>query len=100
MQHFTKSQFVYDGITYYRYEGDRKRGGATWVFYNQVPHNTNYYPTWPNAVKLDATLGGKEFVSRINGDMICMDFINELSISEENALDTLYANHVAPVPIV
>lgn len=97
MTNFTKSTYSYKGTSWIRYTGDRKRGGETWVFYNEVPEGTIYDPTWPKAVGADATLTGLKFISRLNGDLIHVDFDLELTAPQESALDTLYDNHVAPV---
>lgn len=99
MGNFTKSDFVYNGVAYKRYTADRKRGGGSWVFYNETPPDTTYSPTWPCAVGADAELTGMDFISRIQGDLIHVDFMMELPPPEETALETLYTNHVAPVPI-
>lgn len=99
MDNFTKSDFTFNGVTYKRYTGDRKRGGESWVFYGEAPYDTTYSPTWPKAVEGDATFDGVFFISNICGDDLCVDFLQDLSVAEENALDTLYDNHVAPVPV-
>lgn len=97
MINFTKSDFVYKGTTYKRYTGDRKRGGGTWVFYAEVPHDTVYDPTWPQAIGADATFVGVFFLSKMSEDALYVDFLDDLSTAEEDALDALYTAHVAPV---
>ena len=100
MENFTKSTYEFHGITYNRYTADRKRGTSAWVFYNQVPRNKVYDPIWPNAIKNDAEFLEQNFYSRIEGDIIHVDFIILLGTIEEDALDLLYSTHVAPIPIV
>lgn len=99
MGDFTKSDFTYKGVSYKRYTADRKRGGETWVFYGEVPHDTTYSPTWAAAVSADVTLSGVFFLSKIEEDNICVDFLIELTTNQETALGTLYTNHVAPVAV-
>ena len=84
---------------YYVYQADRLRGGSSWVFYNTVPEGTTYSITWPNAVKDDNTLMGLHFISRLAGDVLYIDFNQELTSEQLTALDNLYNNHVAPVPV-
>lgn len=99
MPNFTKSSFDFAGVTYSRYTADRKRGGASWVFYDTPPVDTTYYPTWPLAIQIDTTLGGRSFIDHLNGDLMHVDFYSDLDSTEETALETLYTNHVAPVPV-
>lgn len=99
MPNFTKSAYSFNGTNYVRYTADRKRGGASWVFYSNTPANTTYSPTWPEAVDQDATLALCAFISRIEEDFIHVDFLTDLSGAQETALETLYTNHVAPVPV-
>ena len=99
MDNFTKSDFTYKGITYKRYTAARKRGGATWVFYAEAPHDTTYSPTWPQAIEADSTFAGVFFLSHMLENNLCVDFLDDLSTAEEIALDTLYDNHVAPVAV-
>ena len=97
MTNFTKSTYSYKGDSWFRYTGDRKRGGESWVFYNQQPDGTVYDPTWPKYVAADGTLTGLKFISRLNGDSIHVDFDLELTAAQESALDTLFDDHVGPV---
>jgi len=93
---FTESDYTFFGVTYKRYSADRLRGGESWVFYNRVPPDTVYNPTWPEAIKL--AFPGVPFYSRITGDIIHVDFINELTSNELLTLNTAYDTHVPPVP--
>lgn len=100
MINFTKSTEEIGEITYYLYTGDRKRGGSSWVFYNKVDtEEYTYDPTWPKAIKDDAAFSGVSFVSRLDGDSVVPMFTTELTTAQEDALDTLFTNHVAPVPV-
>lgn len=97
MTNFTKTTYSYKGNSWTRYTGDRKRGGASWVFHNEIPEGTVYDPTWACAVEADATLTGLKFLSSLNGDSVHVDFDLELTAPQESALDTLYDVHVGPV---
>lgn len=99
MENFTKSEFIFKGVIYSRYTADRKRGGESWVFYGEVPHDTTYDPTWPKAISEDVTFSGIFFISNICEDEIHVDFLSDLTTNEENGLETLYTNHVAPVAV-
>ncbi len=98
MQYFTKSTVIIGGITYYRYAADRTRGTEEWVFFNSVPAEMVYDPTWPKAIELDPQFLNLQFHSCLVGDSLCVDCINELQQIREEALDSLYENHVGPVP--
>jgi len=99
MQNFTKSAYEFNGHEYIRYTGDRKRGGQAWVFYNNTPHDTTYWPTWPVYVQSAPEFSGVFFISKINEDEIHVDFSDELTGEQENALDNLYQSHVGPVSV-
>ncbi len=100
MINFTKSTEEIEGVTYYLYTGDRKRGGSTWVFYNKVDEEVyTYDPTWPKAIENAPAFSGVSFVSRLAGDSVVPMFTTELVTAEEDALDTLFTNHVAPAPV-
>ncbi len=99
MPNFTKSSFNFNGTTYSRYTGDRKRGGASWVFYDSVPVNTTYSPTWPAYILADVTVGVLTFLSKIQEDLIHVDFLADLTSGQETALESLYTNHIAPVAV-
>ncbi len=99
MINFTKSEWTNGGVTYQRYTADRKRGGGSWVFYNGVPHDTTYSPTWPHAIEQNATFEGVIFRCYMDPTNIYVDFLKDLSASEEDDLDALYTAHVAPVPV-
>ena len=49
------------------------------------------------ALENDETLSGLNFISRIDCDYISPMFKTELTTDQEDALDTLFTNHVAPV---
>ena len=98
MANFTKSIYSFNGTDYNRYAEDRKRGGASWVFYNIAPPDTIYAVTWPEQIQNDVTLGDKSFASRLQGDNLYVDFVSALTTAEETQLGTLYDTHVAPVP--
>lgn len=97
MTNFTKSTITIGEATWYRYTADRKRGGATWVFFNIAPHDKAYDPTWPKYVESNEAFVGVPFHSCIEENNIHVDFMDELTTNEENALDTLYENQVGPV---
>lgn len=98
MNNFEKSYFHYNGVTYTRYTGDRRRGGQHLIYFNSRPPQTIYNPTWPQAVTDDAAFNGTQFISHMRNGFLCVDFYTDITQAQEEALDILYATHTAPMP--
>jgi len=96
MNNFTKSEFEFMGVTYYRYAANRKRGGSEYVFFNSVPYGKVYDPTWPKYIESSTSFIGSKFYSRMKGDDMYVDFLSEITTQQESDLDGLYDSHVAP----
>lgn len=99
MNNFEKKTYFFDGITYSRYECDRCKGQNSYVFYNFKPPGTIYSLSWPKDVEADSAFSGVQFISRLADRVLCIDFYVDLTEVQEEALDLLYVNHVAPIPI-
>ena len=108
MDNFTTSTEDINGITFYTYTGDRKRGGASHVFFNRAPTGTSYSGTWHTSAEDERPLSWPKYLETLSdfdglhihhalaGDDVKVLSETELDASQETALDNAYDNHVAP----
>jgi hypothetical protein len=99
MNNFIKEHQLFNGIVFSTYCADRTRGKSYKIFFNKTPPDTIYSPTWGEAMKQNPSFDGVTFLTIMRGNDLFVHFYFDISDEQEDALDFLYATHVAPVPV-